>query len=234
MDTQYKIIGGDGIEYGPASLDELQGWIREGRVSGITPVWRSDLSKWSPADRYHELQFDLGQLYSSAATTATATAIAAQNARPAGFWVRLAAHLLDRALLLPVFLMIWFPIADAQGWQRMPPNLPAKIDEASWTDFGDKYTNWVDHSAVVYLPIFMIYEVLLNGAFGATLGKMAIGARIRMANGARISYNRAMLRWWAERLSDLLLGAGYLLIAMRPDKRGLHDLIAGTKVIYER
>jgi uncharacterized RDD family membrane protein YckC len=28
--------------------------------------------------------------------------------------------------------------------------------------------------------------------------------------------------------------AEYILIAMRPDKRALHDLLAGTNVIYKR
>ena len=44
MDTEYKIIGGDGAEYGPASLDELKIWIGDGRVAGSTQVWRNDLA----------------------------------------------------------------------------------------------------------------------------------------------------------------------------------------------
>jgi len=56
METEYKIIGGDGAEYGPASLDELKSWIGDGRVAGFTQVWRSDLALWTPAARFAELQ----------------------------------------------------------------------------------------------------------------------------------------------------------------------------------
>jgi uncharacterized RDD family membrane protein YckC len=76
--------------------------------------------------------------------------------------------------------------------------------------------------------------VLLNGRFGATLGKMAVGARITLLDGSPIGYTRALLRWPAARLSEFLFFAGYLLIALRPDKRALHDLLAGTKVVCTR
>jgi len=32
----------------------------------------------------------------------------------------------------------------------------------------------------------------------------------------------------------LTLGIGYLMVAFREDKRALHDLIVGTRVIYKR
>jgi hypothetical protein len=52
MDLSYKIIGGDGREYGPVSLDELKAWVVDGRVGGPTQVWRSDSAAWSPATHY--------------------------------------------------------------------------------------------------------------------------------------------------------------------------------------
>ena len=90
MDIQYKIIGGDDAEYGPASLTELKSWIRDGRVAAMTKVWRSDLSIWSPADRYTELLDELGRL-NAAAAAATNRALP-----PAGFWARLGARLCHR------------------------------------------------------------------------------------------------------------------------------------------
>lgn len=56
MDTTYKIIGGDGQEYGPATLDELKSWISAGRVTGATQVFRSDLGTWAAASQFAELQ----------------------------------------------------------------------------------------------------------------------------------------------------------------------------------
>jgi len=228
MDTEYKIIGGDGVEYGPVSLDELQAWITDGRVAGATQVWLSDVSLWSTADRYQELQADLSRLYANAA------AIVQQIGRPAGFWARVGAYLLDQLILIPLFVLLWFPVADAMQWQRLPPDLPTELTDDTKTKFSADCTVWVDRAALIYLPIFFVYDVLLNGTFGATLGKMAIGAQIRLLDGSRLTYSRATLRWWAARLSQFLLFGGFLIVALRADKRGLHDFLAGTKVVYQR
>ena len=63
---------------------------------------------------------------------------------------------------------------------------------------------------------------------------MVIGARILKVDGSAIGYQRALLRWLAARLSDFSFGIGYLFIAVRPDKRALHDLLVGTKVVFKR
>jgi uncharacterized RDD family membrane protein YckC len=118
------------------------------------------------------------------------------------------------------------------------PELPQPLANASLPQYFDQLQLWYQKVMPVilpvFLPIFLLYDVLLNGRFGATVGKMAIGAKITLADGSPIGYNRALLRWLAARLSDFFMFAGYLLIAMRSDKRALHDLLAGTKVVFKR
>ena len=46
--SQYKIIGGDGKEYGPISFDQVQNWIREGRANAQTMIKTDTSSKWVP------------------------------------------------------------------------------------------------------------------------------------------------------------------------------------------
>jgi uncharacterized RDD family membrane protein YckC len=221
MDINYKIIGGDGAEYGPATLAEMKEWIREGRVAWMSRVWRSDLASWSPADRYSELRPDLARLQA-----------AARNVRPCGFWARLAAHLLDQLIWGAIFFVIWAPIAQARHWTL--PAFPRELTDATAEQFRQQLALWMDRAAPVLYPVFLLYDVLLTGRFGATLGKMAVGARVTLRDGSPIGYNRALLRWLASRVSDLTFCLGYLLIALRPDKRALHDLLAGTKVVYKR
>ena len=55
MDITYKILGTDGKEYGPATLEQLHGWLKEGRVTAATQVLRSDTNAWKPASNYTEL-----------------------------------------------------------------------------------------------------------------------------------------------------------------------------------
>jgi hypothetical protein len=55
MDITYKILGTDGKEYGPVNLEQLQGWLKEGRVTSATQILRSDVNAWHPAPSYTEL-----------------------------------------------------------------------------------------------------------------------------------------------------------------------------------
>ncbi len=56
METTYKVRGGDGKEYGPVAVTQLQTWMREGRVAAHTQLLRSDQSAWRPASEFAELQ----------------------------------------------------------------------------------------------------------------------------------------------------------------------------------
>jgi hypothetical protein len=58
MEPTYKIIGGDGKEYGPVSLTQLKSWIGEGRIDGETQVMRTDQGAWGPAASLPELGLD--------------------------------------------------------------------------------------------------------------------------------------------------------------------------------
>lgn len=71
------------------------------------------------------------------------------------------------------------------------------------------------------------YETWMVGRYGATLGKMAVGARVVMPDGSRVSYPRAALRWVAKSLLNVaifwavlavpivLAGGLFALFAMR-------------------
>jgi uncharacterized RDD family membrane protein YckC len=49
------------------------------------------------------------------------------------------------------------------------------------------------------------YETWMVGRYGATLGKMAVGAQVTSAEGERLSYGRALLRWVAKSLLNGLI-----------------------------
>jgi len=211
MDTTYKIIGADGAEYGPITLDELKAWVLDGRVAGPTHVWRDDSSRWSPASQYSELQPELERVESALGHSGART-------RPVGFWARVGAYLIDVMVLQGIFLAIWGP----------PPAIPSAAN--GLPNFDALYEQ-LGPLLGYRILIQMGYTVLFNGQFGATLGKLAIGARIVTVNGNPIGFGRAFLRWLATIASNITLGFGYLMVAFRQDKRALHDLLAGTKVV---
>jgi hypothetical protein len=62
---------------------------------------------------------------------------------------------------------------------------------------------------------------------GQTLGKSVVGVRVVGTDGARLTFG-PFLRYLASGLP--LATCGFGLMALRRDKRALHDLIAGSRV----
>jgi prepilin-type processing-associated H-X9-DG protein len=51
----YKLIGGDGLEYGPVTAEQLRQWIAEGRLNKQSRI-QADGGEWKPLDEFPELQ----------------------------------------------------------------------------------------------------------------------------------------------------------------------------------
>ena len=83
------------------------------------------------------------------------------------------------------------------------------------------------------LAVGIVYTIGFWTASGATPGKMVFGLRVVTVDGDPIGLDKAIIRYIGLWVNVLTLGIGYLFIAFRKDKRGLHDLIAGTVVEKE-
>jgi TM2 domain-containing membrane protein YozV len=55
----YKIIGADGQQYGPVSLDQMRRWIAENRIQGSTLVLPAGATDWRPVYAIPELAAEL-------------------------------------------------------------------------------------------------------------------------------------------------------------------------------
>ncbi|MDZ7788674.1 MAG: RDD family protein [Halofilum sp. (in: g-proteobacteria)] len=101
---------------------------------------------------------------------------------------------------------------------------------------------------VLTAAIAMFYRIFTEGtARMATPGKRLLGLRVRPSEGGRLDFAVAALRGWPWWLSGALAGvdpqlvpAGALLslaalipIVFSAERRGLHDRMAGTRVILE-
>lgn len=67
---------------------------------------------------------------------------------------------------------------------------------------------------------------------GATLGMALLGLRVVQPDGLPVSLRRAALRTLAFSASLALFGLGFLGIVFHAQRRGLHDLVAGTAVVH--
>ncbi|MFC5679086.1 RDD family protein [Aeromicrobium endophyticum] len=82
-----------------------------------------------------------------------------------------------------------------------------------------------DPSQTFIIIGFFVLEVgLLTGLVGCSIGKRLLGMRIENPDGRPIGVPRAILR-------TLLLCLVLPAIVMTDDKRGIHDLAAGSRVV---
>jgi uncharacterized RDD family membrane protein YckC len=95
--------------------------------------------------------------------------------------------------------------------------------------------HWSRDNIVVAI-IFVAWQFFYFGyswaASGRTFGMAALGVRVVRADGAILDPWRGVVRALAFPLSFLLFGLGFLGILVQREHRALHDLIAGTAVVY--
>ncbi len=120
---------------------------------------------------------------------------------PGGFWLRGGAYMID-GLLLAVPSLIAIVL------------LPAPLRPIA--------------QLIVPLTYFTVVPVLWDGR---TLGKVAAGLAIVREDGAPLGYLAAFLRWLGYLVNTFTLCIGFIVAAFTENKRGLHDYIAGTRVL---
>lgn len=70
-----------------------------------------------------------------------------------------------------------------------------------------------------------------SSSYQATVGKRAVGIIVVGERGQRISFGQATGRYFGKYPSYLTLGLLFLMVAFSENKRGLHDIMAGTFVV---
>ena len=87
-------------------------------------------------------------------------------------------------------------------------------------------------TAVAYGAWLLVYFAYSWAVFGKTAGMALFGVRVVGKAGDAVGTRRAIVRTLALPLSFALFGLGFVGIVVRRDRRALHDLIAGTAVVY--
>lgn len=87
---------------------------------------------------------------------------------------------------------------------------------------------------IVNLAMTLSYQVYFIRKHDATPGKMALGLKVLRSDGSKLSVGRIIGRNFAQGLSGLILGIGYLMVIFDEEKRSLHDRICDTRVIKSK
>jgi uncharacterized RDD family membrane protein YckC len=98
-----------------------------------------------------------------------------------------------------------------------------------------KQVSW-NRQDILVVIFYVAWEFFYFGyswaVSGRTFGMAVLGVLVVRADGAPAEPRRGVVRALVFPLSFLLLGFGFLGILVQRERRALHDLIAGTAVIY--
>jgi uncharacterized RDD family membrane protein YckC len=87
---------------------------------------------------------------------------------------------------------------------------------------------------VVCAPVVAsLYHILFWTWRGQTPGKWLLGIKVVAVGGGKVGFVRSVIRFVGYLLSALPFYLGFLWI-IGPQRRGFHDRIAGTQVVYAR
>jgi uncharacterized RDD family membrane protein YckC len=89
----------------------------------------------------------------------------------------------------------------------------------------------LDASSIAVLA-FLYFSITI-GLAGRTFGKWLFGLRVTDPDGEPIGLGRAAARALGYAVSATPLGLGFLGVALHPEHRGFHDLVADSVVTHE-
>jgi uncharacterized RDD family membrane protein YckC len=145
------------------------------------------------------------------------TALARARGERAGFVTRLAALTADAILL-------WVALRGTASLLL--------LTEHALRRFAPPFS--LGELLVVCAPLFVcLYNVVFWRLRGQTPGKWLLGLRVVALGGGKIGLGRALIRFVGYPLSALPFYLGFLWI-LGPERRGFHDRLARTEVVYTR
>jgi len=136
-----------------------------------------------------------------------------ENHKFAGFWIRVAAALVDSIILQVGLALLFIPIILVFGMDYL------EKDNLSFDLF------------LFFLGI-LYYVIPTASKYQATLGKKIVGIYVINNDGTRISIANSIGRYFAYILSSITLLIGFMMAGWTKKKRALHDVVAGTYVVY--
>ncbi len=141
------------------------------------------------------------------------------NPTNAGFFVRLSAYLIDLILIGAVLLIVGIPM------------FFIRLGNPELFLFRPILFQFNMYDVFSYLAV-AAYFIMLTYYSGATVGKRVMNLKVVSTDDAPLTLINVLYRETIGRYLSSLLFIGYFMIGASGEKRGLHDVLCNTKVIY--
>lgn len=155
----------------------------------------------------------------------------------ASFWIRVGAALIDGLVMVPLAIPLMIVIL-----RELQPEIERVVNDGGGTiDFAPvmgSLIGWFLLAAAVQYA----YAALMVRYFGGTLGKLAVGIRVRRDDGTPAGWREALLRPVLQLVisfasfvpgASLISLLDYLWMLWDKQKQTLHDKVAGTIVVLK-
>ena len=161
----------------------------------------------------------------------------AAHLKRAGFWSRLAAFIIDSAILCALVFSLMTPFLAFMLLTGMPTDDAA--NEAWFYALSPVMKLLFLATVFTVMPAFLIiifgYYFVIEGHFGRTPGKYVMGLRVLKTDGTKIGYKEAILRNLSK-YNNVLIVVDVLIMLIffnREKQRGC-DRIADTIVVHTK
>jgi uncharacterized RDD family membrane protein YckC len=148
--------------------------------------------------------------------------------RYAGFWIRFVAALIDSVILGIVGSVIGVFFGGGIGAALSSNRDPSNVNIAALVGALSTYL------LITFAMHFVYHAYLESSEKQATLGKMILGLKVTDVNGQRISFGKASARFFSKIISAMICYIGFIMAGFTEKKQALHDMLAGTLVVYNK
>ena len=204
---------------GPVDEAELSRLLQSGAITPGTLGWCAGMPQWAP------LSTACPHLVPDIPVSPASASPAGPVFDYVGFWPRVGAHLIDQFLVNVIVQVLAGMLGLSIG------AMGAFTDAPEEAVFG---IAMLGGGLIGGIVSWLYYAIMESSSCQATLGKMAVGAKVVDQDGNRISFARATGREWSKFLSGIIFLFGYFMVGWDDRKQGLHDKIAGTYVVKSR
>ena len=253
----YYVAGGDRL--GPFEDAEFLKLADDATITDSTLVWNKSMENWQPYETIAAVEDNVpdiietpaGEMSESSAPTYPCSecgnsfpedelirfensnvcakckpafvqkireGVAVSSVIYAGFWIRVGAKIIDGLVLLVVNSVMGLLVGALSYSSQDPSEMVA--------------TNLA--LSGLQMCVAAGYSCWFLGKFSATPGKMVCGLTVITGDHNKVSYLQGFGRYFGEILSSIILGIGYIMVAFDSEKRGLHDRVCNTRVVYKK
>jgi uncharacterized RDD family membrane protein YckC len=146
--------------------------------------------------------------------------------RPAGFFSRFEAFVIDLVILSIIQLVSSAFIQTIVRFFKLT-GLIGRLQTIL-----DNSTLDIAIGTTVFTLFVIGYFVFFWTLVGYTPGKALLGMKVVRMSGAKLSFGRSLLRFFAYYISALPIFIGFFWVLWDSKRQGWHDKIAGTQVLY--